>query len=121
MVDETIDFDCLVLSGGPDSVARHVTENLLFYHALKLNKPIVGVCHGSFAVNDLTGGVNGTVPGHENSEHDIIMDGETIFIPLLKKVINLKNSLDIKVNVMLRYYVNPQSFKWKDKIIFEIL
>ena len=77
IVDETIDFDCLVLSGGPDSVARHVTENLLFYHALKLNKPIVGVCHGSFAVNDLTGGVNGTVPGHENSEHDIIMDGET--------------------------------------------
>ena len=51
----------------------------------------------------------------------LIMDGETIFIPLLKKVINLKNSLDIKVNVMLRYYINPQSFKWKDKIIFEIL
>ena len=51
----------------------------------------------------------------------IVIDGQTIFIPLLKKVINLKNSLDIKVNVMLRYYINPQSFKWKDKIIFEIL
>jgi len=40
---------------------------------------------------------------------------------LLKKIIKLKNSKEIKENVILRYYINPQNFKWKDKIIFEIV
>jgi putative glutamine amidotransferase len=75
VIDETVEFDCLILTGGPDSLARHTTENLLFLHALKLNKPIVGVCHGAFAVNDLTGGINGIVPGHENTSHTISMEG----------------------------------------------
>lgn len=75
VIDETIDFDCLILSGGPDSLARHVTENLLFAHALKLDRPIIGVCHGAFAVNDLTGGTNGLVEGHENSSHTILLEG----------------------------------------------
>ena len=57
-VDETIDFDCLVLSGGSDSVARNVTENLLFVHAIKRKKPILGICHGAFVVNELSGGKN---------------------------------------------------------------
>ena len=73
-IDESIDFDCLVLTGGPDSIERHITEDLLFHHALKLGKPIVGVCHGAFAVNDLTGGVNGKVEGHVGEDHEIIMD-----------------------------------------------
>ena len=29
------DYDCLVLTGGPDSPARHKTENILFAHAFK--------------------------------------------------------------------------------------
>ena len=74
MIDESIEFDCLVLTGGPDSIERHTTEDLLFDHAIKLNKPIFGFCHGAFAVNDLTGGVNGYIDGHVQTDHEIIMD-----------------------------------------------
>ena len=83
-VDETIDFDCLVLSGGSDSVARNVTENLLFVHAIKRKKPILGICHGAFVVNELSGGKNqidwNNVPTHENSEHEVTMDGKKVLV-----------------------------------------
>jgi putative glutamine amidotransferase len=73
-IDKNIEFDCLVLTGGPDSIERHKTEDLLFYHALEQNKPIIGFCHGAFAVNDLTGGVNGLIEGHVGEDHEIIME-----------------------------------------------
>lgn len=75
-IDEKIQFDCLVLTGGPDSIERHLTEDLLFHHALKLGKPIIGFCHGAFAVNDLTGGTNGTLDGHVHVDHEIIMENK---------------------------------------------
>jgi putative glutamine amidotransferase len=75
IIDESIEFDCLVLTGGPDSIERHTTEDLLFYHAYKLNKPIFGFCHGAFVVNDLTGGTNGYIEGHIQIDHEIIMEG----------------------------------------------
>lgn len=74
IIDESIEFDCLVLTGGPDSIERHLTEDLLFARARKLNKPIFGFCHGAFAVNDLTGGVNGYIEGHVQTDHEIIME-----------------------------------------------
>jgi putative glutamine amidotransferase len=74
IIDESIEFDCLVLTGGPDSIKRHLTEDLLFAHAMKLNKPIFGFCHGAFAVNDLTGGTNGHIEGHIQIDHEIIME-----------------------------------------------
>lgn len=83
-VDETIEFDCLVLSGGSDSIARNVTENNLFAHAIKLRKPIFGVCHGAFAVNELTGGVNqidwNLVPAHDHTNHEVTMDGKKVVV-----------------------------------------
>lgn len=79
-IDTTIDFDCLVISGGPDSVERHLTENNLFAHALAQHKPIFGVCHGAFAVNDLTGGVNGRVTGHEYGEHTVVLEGSEVTV-----------------------------------------
>jgi len=80
-VDEKIEFDCLVLSGGSDSVARNITENNMFFHAIKLRKPILGVCHGAFAVNELTGGINdrleqSLVEQHDNTTHEVTMDGK---------------------------------------------
>ena len=85
-VDETIDFDCLVLSGGTDSAARNVTENLLFVHAIKRKKPILGICHGAFVVNELSGGVNSSstcydyIPAHDNTEHEVMMDGKKVLV-----------------------------------------
>lgn len=76
VIDESIEFDCLVLTGGPDSIKRHLTEDLLFDHAMRLNKPIFGFCHGAFAVNDLTGGINGIIDGHIQVDHEIIMENK---------------------------------------------
>jgi putative glutamine amidotransferase len=76
IIDESIEFDCLVLTGGPDSIERHTTEDLLFYHAFNLNKPIFGFCHGAFAINDLTGGINGYIDGHIQVDHEVIMEGK---------------------------------------------
>jgi putative glutamine amidotransferase len=69
-----LDFDCLLLTGGPDSQARHLTENMLYAVALERNVPILGICHGAFAVNDLSGGINGRVTGHEHGQHAVVMD-----------------------------------------------
>jgi len=84
IVDETIDFDCLVLSGGSDSIARNVTENLLFLHAIKRKKPILGICHGAFVVNELSGGINQVnwqiVPDHEKCDHEVLMDGKSVMV-----------------------------------------
>jgi putative glutamine amidotransferase len=76
-IDTTIDFDCLILTGGPDSIERHITEDLLFDHAKLLGKPIIGFCHGAFAINDLTGGTNGEIDNHVQTTHQICMDEET--------------------------------------------
>jgi len=76
VIDESIQFDCLVLTGGPDSIERHYTEDALFKHAEQLGKPIIGFCHGAFAVNDLTGGSNGIIDNHIHTEHYVYMDGK---------------------------------------------
>ncbi len=70
------DYDCLVLTGGPDSVARNKTETLLFKNALEKRLPIVGICHGAFTINDIAGGQNGNITGHDNEDIDIVMEGQ---------------------------------------------
>ena len=83
VVPDTED-DCLVLSGGSDSLARNYTENTLFYHAIKNKKPILGVCHGAFAVNELTGGINdlqpSLIPHHDDTQHEIVMEGKKVLV-----------------------------------------
>ena len=70
-----LEFDCLLLTGGPDSVARHLTENALYAVAYKRNLPIVGICHGAFAINDIAGGTNGIIDGHVGTTHTVTIDG----------------------------------------------
>tara|TARA_R110001592_G_scaffold238920_3_gene498804 strand:+ start:539 stop:1084 length:546 start_codon:yes stop_codon:yes gene_type:complete len=70
------DYDCLVLTGGPDSVARNKTENLLYADAIIKGKPIIGICHGAFAINDICKGKNGHVEGHVDADIKITMEGQ---------------------------------------------
>jgi putative glutamine amidotransferase len=70
------DYDCLILTGGPDSWARNNTENKLFNHAVQKGVPIVGICHGAFAINDIVGGTNGRIEGHVDKDIEIHMEGE---------------------------------------------
>ena len=69
------DYDCLVLTGGPDSLARNRTENLLYKDAFDKGKIIIGICHGAFAINDICNGTNGTIEGHVDADIKIKMEG----------------------------------------------
>jgi anthranilate/para-aminobenzoate synthase component II len=71
------DYDCVIITGGPDSLARHHTENMVYADACNKGKAVIGICHGAFVVNDLEGGRNGTVDGHHGVYHDISMQGST--------------------------------------------
>ena len=68
-------WDCLIITGGNDSIARHLTEDKLFKIADENNKPIIGFCHGAFVVNDLSGGINSNIDGHFDVNHTIEMEG----------------------------------------------
>ena len=70
------DYECLLLTGGPDSYERNMTENLLFVHAVKKGVPIIGICHGAFVVNELSGGTNDYVEDHHDTVHNVLMDGK---------------------------------------------
>jgi putative glutamine amidotransferase len=61
-------------------VNRHLTENQLYVLAEQRGVPIIGFCHGAFAVNDLAGGVNGKIAGHVDHDHDVILDKQTITV-----------------------------------------
>ena len=76
---DSIDYDCLILTGGNDSVARNLTENRLYQQAELANKPIVGFCHGAFAVNDLGGGINDYIgnDSHIGQNHQVKMEDKT--------------------------------------------
>ena len=75
-----LEFDCLLLTGGPDSVARHLTENALYALAYRRELPIIGVCHGAFAINDIAGGVNGQCQGHAGTTHRVTVDGKNYIV-----------------------------------------
>ena len=75
-----IDYDCLILTGGPDSVARNQTENLLYQDAVEKGKPVVGICHGAFAINDICKGTNGHIDGHVDADIKISMEGQEYFV-----------------------------------------
>ena len=69
-----INYDCLILTGGPDSVSRNHTENLLYEHAINNAKPILGICHGAFVINDICKGINGKIDGYVNADIKIKME-----------------------------------------------
>jgi len=48
----------------------------------------------------------------------IVLDGEKIFIPYLKKIIKYNNLFTVGTKIQLKYYMNPQEIRWKNKIIF---
>jgi N5-(cytidine 5'-diphosphoramidyl)-L-glutamine hydrolase len=69
-----IEYDCLLLTGGNDSISRHLTEDRLYKISKETNKIIIGVCHGAFAINDIEGGVNGKIDNHRGTNHKIYME-----------------------------------------------
>jgi exosome complex exonuclease DIS3/RRP44 len=51
----------------------------------------------------------------------IVINSDKVFVPILKKIINLKNIYDKNSSIQLTYYMNPQGIKWKEKVLFQII
>lgn len=71
-----LDCDAVILSGGPFSVYRTLTEVELIKYALKKDIPLVGFCHGAFVINEFLGGTNNTIDGHNGPMHEVEMEGQ---------------------------------------------
>ena len=72
-----IQVDMLVFSGGDNSKARSLAEVVCWSSAMKLDIPVLGICHGAFLLNYLHDGINKEVTGHRNIGHTIDMEDKT--------------------------------------------
>ena len=69
-------LDCLIITGGDDSDIRRTTELKLATEMMKLNKPIIGICHGCFLLQDVLGGKIEEIDNHHNTNHKVIYQGK---------------------------------------------
>jgi len=65
-------LDCLIITGGDDSALRRTTELKLATEMMKQQKPIIGICHGCFLLQDVLGGDIVDIDNHHNTEHNVI-------------------------------------------------
>lgn len=63
------DIDLLIITGGDDSPLRRRVETAVATRMLARQKPVIGVCHGCFLLQDLLGGHIIEVSGHMDVEH----------------------------------------------------
>ena len=76
-----LDVDMLVLSGGETTEDRYNTEIACAAWATANDIPILGVCQGAFLLNYLHSGINAKgIQGHDNTTHDIEMEGSTFIV-----------------------------------------
>lgn len=50
----------------------------------------------------------------------IVLSDTYIYIPILKKLLDYKNSFEKHQTIQLKYYCDPQKILWKEKIIFKL-
>jgi gamma-glutamyl-gamma-aminobutyrate hydrolase PuuD len=69
-------LDFVIFTGGDASPHRVLVETRILTQCYLQYKPVLGVCHGAFFINELEQGVNDTIDGHVKTEHDITLEGE---------------------------------------------
>jgi len=114
------DYDCLVLTGGPDSVTRNQTENTLYAHAMSKGKPIIGICHGAFVINELAGGVNGSIEGHVDKDHSVTMGGKIYTVNSYHTQM-IKRLPEDFVSIAEDKDGNPEAFRHRSLPVFGIV
>lgn len=70
------ELDALIITGGDDTLLRRNIELKIATSMTKLNKPVIGVCHGSFLLQSVLGGVIIEVNDHYNTDHEIMYFGD---------------------------------------------
>ena len=86
----------------------------------KQNKPIIGVCHGAFFINQLEEGTNVECEGHHNTEHDIIMYDKTYKVNSFhtNKITKVGKDFDV---IATTVDGDVEAFKHKTKPIWGIV
>jgi len=69
-------LDCLIITGGDDSAIRRTTELKLATKMMLLKKPILGICHGCFLLQDVLGGKISEIDNHYNNDHIVIYNNK---------------------------------------------
>jgi len=65
-------LDLLIITGGGNERVRITTEISLATEMIKLDKPILGICHGAFLLTDILGGKTRTgKENHHGEEHTV--------------------------------------------------
>jgi anthranilate/para-aminobenzoate synthase component II len=83
-------LDCLIITGGDDSPLRRVTELKIATEMMKQQKPILGVCHGSFLLQDVLGGIIAPIDNHYNTNHSVYYNDQEF-------TVNSYHTLSIKL------------------------
>ena len=114
------DLDFIIFTGGDASPLRLKTEIRLLTECYKQNKPILGVCHGAFFINELEEGTNIECEGHHNTEHDIIMYDKTYKVNSFhtNKITKVGKDFDV---IATTVDGDVEAFKHKTKPIWGIV
>lgn len=70
------ELDAFIITGGDDAAIRRTTELKLATEMMKQQKPVVGICHGCFLLQDILGGTIQEISGHMDTEHDVVYFGQ---------------------------------------------
>ena len=70
-------LDLLIVTGGDNEETRILTEVSLITEMSRLDKPILGICHGAFLLTEMLGGSTKEIEGHYDTEHLVYGDAPT--------------------------------------------
>ena len=73
-------LDCLIITGGDDSVVRRRTELRVASMMMQRYKPVLGVCHGAMLLTDILGGQVRECQGHRDTEHTVTYESREIAV-----------------------------------------
>ena len=73
-------IDLLIITGGDDDPIRVAVESILIAEMQYYKKPIIGVCHGCFALTKHLGGRIDSVDGHYATNHYIQYRDQAIMV-----------------------------------------
>ena len=62
------DLDMVIFTGGDASPHRVLVETKVLTQCYIQDKPVLGVCHGAFFINELEQGVNSTIENHYDTK-----------------------------------------------------
>jgi len=114
-----VDFDMLIISGGENSSARNIIERHYYALALEQHKPVLGVCHGAFFINEYFGGTTSTIKEHHGTNHNVTMENGTHLVNSYHTA--RIQTLGSELNPMATDKTQVEAFKHVDRNIWGLV